>query len=130
MAHVSVPAVKKWRRGEPISGENRYRLAELGALCEILDGEVLIEDIATWFEIPVLPGVAVTPIDLVVAGRLDLVQEHAHENMTPADLLDEFDPHWRDRDSGDFEVVRAGDGVLSIRPKGPHEQSGADGRNA
>ena len=117
MGRVSVPAVKKWRRGEAISGENRYRLAEVGALCEILDEEVFIEDLATWFDIPIVQGVAITPIDLVVAGRLDLVQEHAHENVAPADLLDELDPTWRERDAGDFEVVRAEDGVMSIRSK-------------
>lgn len=117
MVRVSVPAVKKWRRGEAISGENRYRLAAVCALCEILDEELLIDDLATWFEIPIDDASAVTPIDLVVAGRLDLVQEHAHENVAPSELLDEYDPTWRERRASDFEVVRADDGMMSIRSK-------------
>lgn len=118
MVRVSVPAVKKWRKGDAISGDNRYQLAQLWALCEILDEEVLIEDLATWFDIPLVSSASITPVDLIVGGRPDLVQEHAHENEAPATVLDEFDPDWRLRMSADFETVRAGDGTMSIRSRG------------
>jgi hypothetical protein len=32
-------------------------------------------------------------------------------------ILTNWDPHWRDRYRSDFEVFRATDGQLSIRPK-------------
>ncbi|WP_271403832.1 hypothetical protein [Kocuria palustris] len=118
MVGVSVPAVQKWRRGEKASGDSRSRLASLLAACDLIAGRYLIDEIASWFEVPLSSSAPVTPIVLYSANRADLVFEFASGHVDPEALLSEFDPDWRERHRSDFEVFEAGDGNRSIRMKG------------
>lgn len=123
---VTVPAVRKWRRGESASGGNRLRLAEFVALCDLLGGEHHVVDVAGWFEVPVLPGIPVTPLDLYESRRTDLVLDHAANHVAdPSRILDEFDPDWRSRYHSDYEVFLAEDGQpsLRVRDDGTHGAS-------
>lgn len=118
---VSVPAVQKWRRGEGITGANRLKLARIVALLTYLSDN-MIDEPASWLEIPVRPGVAVSKMDLLIAGRYDLVLELASDEYssveTTIDVLDEFDPDWRTtRVDEQFEVYIASDGTPAIRPR-------------
>jgi len=117
LAHVSIPAVQKWRRGAKASGENRQRLASLLAACDLVAGDYLVEDVASWFEMPLVASVPVTSITLYAADRPDLVFEHASSHVDPETTLTQFDPDWRERYRSDFEVFEAGDGHPSIRMK-------------
>lgn len=114
---VSVPAIQKWRRGEGTTGENRQKVARLLAACDLITDHYLIQDVASWFEMPIQMGVPVTPIDLWAGGRPDLVLDCASEHTPPLETLNAWDPNWRDRYRSDFEVFRAEDGQRSIRPK-------------
>lgn len=120
LAQVSVPAVQKWRRGDGITGPNRSRLAKLVALLDVLDAH-FITDPASWLEMPVKDGVGVSRLDLLAAGRFDLVLELVSDDgdvLAVDPVLDEFDPTWRTTYVDDrFETFVAADGVLSIRPK-------------
>ncbi|MDB6680584.1 hypothetical protein PMQ18_09285, partial [Bifidobacterium longum] len=60
---VSAPAIHKWRRGGSATGASRGKLAGLLAACDIIHGSIGVDDVASWFEMPVLPHVPVTPID-------------------------------------------------------------------
>jgi len=115
---VSVPAVQKWRRGESASGQSRAKVASLLAACDLIVEHYPVQDLGTWFEVPLTLGVPVTPTDLYAAARVDLVFEFASGQSDPEDVLTDFDPEWRERYRSDFEVFRGGDGELSIRPKG------------
>jgi hypothetical protein len=115
---VSVPAVQKWRRGSGVSGESRLSVASLLAACDLIVEHSIVQEIASWFETPLLAGVPITPIDLYVGERPDLVFEFATGHIAdPEQVLTDFDPDWRERYRSDFEVFRADDGQLSIRPK-------------
>lgn len=116
MVHVSVPAIRKWRRGGSSSGDNRRSLASLLAVCDLITNHFMVDEIASWFEMP-LPGAPVTPIDLYVADRTDLVFDYASGQTDPERLLDEFDPQWREHYRSDFDVVTASDGNFSIVKK-------------
>nr|MBM4732588.1 transcriptional regulator [Prescottella equi] len=121
---VSVPAVTKWRRGSGATGENRLRVAKLLALIEMLESRFVTE-VASWLEMRVSEGVAVTPLDMLAAGRYDLVLDLAaeHSNGEGSEhTLTEYAPDWRDRfiDNA-FETFLGHDGVVSIRPKGTAE---------
>lgn len=121
LAGVSVPAVQKWRRGEGITGANRLKLAGIVALLSYLRDN-MIDEPASWLEIPVRPGVAVSAMDLLIAGRYDLALELASDEYasleTTTDVLDEFDPDWRTtRVDEHFEVYIASDGIPAIRPR-------------
>ncbi|WP_278801919.1 hypothetical protein [Bifidobacterium pullorum] len=117
MVHVSVPAIRKWRQGGTASGDNRRSLAGLLAACDLIMSHFQVDEIASWFEMP-LPGAPVTPVDLYSADRTDLVFDYASEQADPERLMDEFDPQWRERYRSDFDVVTASDGNYSIVRKG------------
>ena len=117
MVGVSVPAVQKWRRGESASGENRFRLAQLVAICDMVAEDHLVIDVAGWLEVPISSAAPLTPLDLLTAGRDDLVLEHASEHVSAEEILDRFDDGWRDRYRSEFEVFVAADGIPSLRPR-------------
>jgi DNA-binding transcriptional regulator YiaG len=114
---ASVAAVQKWRRGAGVSGDSRRRLASLLAACDLITEHYAVNEIASWFEMPLLRDVPVTPLDLYASGQHRLVFEYSSGHLDPEQVLTEFNPGWRERYRSDFEVYRAGDGELSIRPK-------------
>ncbi len=115
---VSVPALRKWRLGEPATGENRLKIARLVALCELLEDKAMIADPASWLEVPVIGDVPICGLDLLAARRDDLVFRLALQHgVDPESILDEFEPDWRSTYRGDFEVFEANDGLLGLRPR-------------
>lgn len=118
MVGVSVPAVQKWRKGGKASGDSRMRIASLLAACDLITRHYIVDEIASWFEMPLSSSAPVTPIVLYAADRADLVFEYASGHVDPEALLSEFDPDWREEYRSDFEVFEAGDGNRSIRIKG------------
>lgn len=115
---VSVAAVQKWRKGDSHSGENRYKIAALLAACDLIAEHYGVQEIASWFETPVLGGVPVTPLDLyVTAAQRSLAFEFASGHTDPEVILTSFDPTWRERYRSDFEIFIADDGERSIRFK-------------
>ncbi len=114
---VSVPAVQKWRRGEGTTGENRRKVASLLAACDLVCDHYGIQEVASWFEMPLHAGAPVTPIDLWAGNRPDLVFDLASGHTDSEQILTAWDPQWRDRYRSDFEVFRGGDGQPSIRLK-------------
>lgn len=118
---VSVPAVNKWRKGTGVTGENNLKVGKLLALVEMLSDR-LVNDPASWLEIPVSEGVALTPMDLLEADRyelvLDLASTHTGDGIVEK-VLNEYDPSWRTNLIDDaFESFLADDGAVSIRPRG------------
>jgi transcriptional regulator with XRE-family HTH domain len=114
---VTVAAVQKWRRGEGATGGKRRRVASLLAACDLIAEHYEVREVASWFEMPLIDEAPVTPIDLYVEERVDLVFDYASGHADPEQILSDFDPQWRERYRSDFEVFRAADGELSIRPK-------------
>lgn len=117
MIGVSVPAVQKWRRSGGVTGENRRRLATLLALCDEISGRYGIQEVASWFEMPISSQAPVTPIDLYAERHSTLVLDHAWNHCDTEDILTAYDPDWRERFRSDFEVYQDHDGEMSIRPK-------------
>ncbi len=114
---VSVPAIQKWRRGDRATGENRRKVASILAACDLIVDHYEVQEIASWFEMPMVAGVPIAPIDIYVAERADLVFEYAGGGADPEQIMSSFDSEWRDRYRSDFEVFRSGDGSLSVRSK-------------
>lgn len=118
MLGVSVPAIQKWRKGEKSSGENRHRIASLVAAQDLIASKGRIQEIESWFEMPIAEGIPVTPIDLWAAGETFLVLEYASGHLDPEEALTRFDPSWRTAYESPFETFRGEDGHMSIRSKG------------
>jgi transcriptional regulator with XRE-family HTH domain len=111
---VSVQALRKWRSGDPATGEHRLAVARLAAFLDLLEDK-LIDDPAGWLEMPLVAGYSPRYLDLYQAGRIDLLFELAGLRTTPEQALDEFAPDWRQQLRLEHEVFEAGDGHLSIR---------------
>jgi transcriptional regulator with XRE-family HTH domain len=114
---VSVPAVQKWRRGHAATGQSRFNAAAVLAACALVTDHYLVQDVASWFEAPVVYGFPITAIDLYAAQKPQLVFRLATGNADPEQVLSVFDPDWRERYRSDFEVFESEDGGLAIRAK-------------
>jgi hypothetical protein len=115
---VTPTAVRKWRRGDPARIEHRTGLARFAALNDVL-GEVGAHDPASWLEIPLSSKSTLTPMDLYLAGRADLVLLQASRLDTPHETLDQFDIDWRVKYpiDADYEIVTLSDGSRSAVPR-------------
>ncbi|MFF2816344.1 hypothetical protein ACFVT9_12570 [Kitasatospora cineracea] len=118
MLGVSVAAVQKWRRGDGVTGNNRRNIASLLAVCDMTTSHYGVDEIASWFEMPLVSGCPITPIDLYAQARPDLVFDYASGHSDPEQVLSNLDPEWREHSRSSFEVFEAADGELAIRPKG------------
>lgn len=115
---VSVPALRKWRTGERATGDNHRRVAELVAFCDIVGEQYLIDDVASWLEVPLMPHIPVTGLDLLAAPRFDLLFRWASDlQADPEELLTDFRPDWRTEYSSSIEVFVASDGQRGLRFK-------------
>jgi transcriptional regulator with XRE-family HTH domain len=115
LVHVSPQSVRKWRKGEQATGDNRLGVAKLAAFLDVLS-ELGIGDAAQWLEVPIVEGYPVTGFDLYAAGKIDLLLEWADRRIdSPERLLDQFDGAWREKYRTMYETFKAGDGNLSIR---------------
>jgi len=112
---VSVPALRKWRQGEAPTGDNRLKIARILAFCDYLTSTCLVEEVASYMEMPLTKNAPLTVLDLLAADRYDLAAEYASGHATATQVLDNFEPTWRDRYRSAFEVITASDGELSIR---------------
>lgn len=113
MVGVSVPAVRRWRSGEPPTGPHHLDIARLVALVDLLREQHEIANVGTWMEMP-LADSPLTGIDLVAARRFVDLFELAEDERTAEDVLDEWDPDWRERYHTDAEVFVAADGEIGL----------------
>jgi hypothetical protein len=81
----------------------------------LIEESYVVFGLARWFECPILPGVPVTPLDLYISKKINLVFLLASGKTDPVQVLDVFDPDWRDTYRSEFEVFQADDGVALRR---------------
>lgn len=111
---VSIPAVRKWRQGSPLSGENRRHLALLVAFVGVLEEDYLVQDGASWLDMPLAES-ALTGIDVLAAGQSHELMQYAAGYINSRDLLDSALPSWRNTLDERFEVYEEGDGERALR---------------
>lgn len=111
---VTVPAVRKWRNGEPIAGPNRWALARLLAFVKTLRSDHLIDEVASWMEMPIA-GSTLTGIDVYGMGHVLPLLLHGTDHLKVDQLLLRVDPLGEHRPDDRFEVVTAPDGLPAVR---------------
>ena len=117
LAGVTPTAIRKWRRGEAITPENRRSLARVAVFLDMVAEATLpLADPASWLEMPLSDESTLTPTDLYAADRLESLLEVASARIGAHAALDEFDPNWRTTHARDdrFRVEEAADGGRSI----------------
>lgn len=119
MIGVTPTAIRKWRRGEPITPQNRQRLSLLLAFLEMLKSPFPVADPGSWLDMPLSSEATLTPADLYAANRHDLLVDFASRRQGAHAVLDAYDPKWRSRYAVDdrFELVRVPDGELLLAEK-------------
>lgn len=113
-AGVSVAAVRKWRHSGAMSPEKRAALAEFASFLDLLE-ESQVNEPGSWLELPVSNQATVTHMDVYSAGRADLLLDLPSQRKNEIQVLDEFEPNWRERYGRDFEIFTGPDGLPSIR---------------
>jgi hypothetical protein len=114
---VSQTSVRKWRRGEAITPENRRAIARVVAFLQTLQEAVPnMCDPASWLEMRISDEATLTPADLYLLGRYELLLDLAGLHYAPHEVLYAVDPRWRDRYAPDnsHQVIIAPDGQPSI----------------
>jgi transcriptional regulator with XRE-family HTH domain len=116
MVGVSDAAIRKWRRGEAVAAENRRRLARAVAFLQMLADVFPVGDPGSWLEMRISEDATVTAIDVYADGRPDLLFEIVGQRLTPHQVLEAFDPDWRQNYVRDdrFAVVEAPDGEMAM----------------
>lgn len=114
-AHVSVSAIRKWRKGGAATPDNRQRLAQIASFLDLLE-EKGVADPAQWMEmaLPLPAGYYLRPIDLFVAGQAEALVEWMEQRSDIMPILDAVAPEWREQRS-DVEVFVDTDGQRSLR---------------
>jgi hypothetical protein len=110
---VSVQAIRKWRNHEPITGDNRLKIARLLAFLKLLE-EVPISDPVSWLEAPLIEGYTKRHIDLYKEGHAELLFELANLRIEAEAAMSELDTDWREKYIAKHEVFEMEDGQLSI----------------
>ena len=112
MVGVTDAAVRKWRRGEQVAPENRRRLARSVAFLQTLEENYPIRDAASWLEMRVSDQASVKAVEVYAEGRVDLLLELVGQRIAPQDVLDAYDPTWRENYAVDqrFTVEDGPDG--------------------
>lgn len=118
LSGVSVSAVRKWRAGENPSPERRRDLARLAAFVDLLDEIAPVSDPASWMLMRLSDSHTATAADLYLDGRSNDLLEHAQGHFSVSDLLDRWNPDWRDETRSEWEIVTAADGERSITRRG------------
>lgn len=114
VARVSIPALRKWRQGASSTPSHLRRIAHFLGTCQMVEASGRpAEDVAGWFEMPLHDRSSVTPLELYIAGRTDLVLDWAELRDDSEGILDRYAPGWRAQASP-FEVVHADDGLPSL----------------
>jgi len=114
LSGVSVSAVRKWRSGEAPSPERRRDLARLAAFVDLLDEIAPVSDPASWMLMRLSDSHTATAADLYLDGRSHDLLEHAQGHFGVGELLERWNPDWRDETRSEWEIVTAADGERSI----------------
>lgn len=115
MARVSVPALRKWRRGDTPSPHNRRTVAELVSLLDIIgERSPMIQDVAGWLEMRLLPEAPVTGISLLADRRFDLLLRYASGEDAHT-VLEAYHPGWEETYDSPVKVFVAEDGLPGLR---------------
>lgn len=118
LCRVSVSAVRKWRAGETPTPERRRELARLAAFVDLLDEIAPVADPANWMLMRLVESHTTTAADLYLDGRSNDLLEHAQGHLGVRELLDRWNPSWRDDNRSTWQIVTAADGERSITRRG------------
>ncbi len=112
---VSIPAIRKWRKGEGSTPANRQAVARLTALMQMLAEQFMIDDPAAWLEIP-LANTRYSLVDVYANNKVDLLLEHANAWRGPEELLDAISSTWR-QETSEFETFVDEEGAIGLRTR-------------
>ena len=114
LCRVSVSAVRKWRAGGSITPERLRGIARLAAFLDLLEPIGPVGEPVGWLMTPLLEAHTVSGADLYREGRTDDLFEYAQGQINVEELLERWDPDWREKTRSEWMVVDRADGERVI----------------
>lgn len=115
---VNLTEVMRWRSTAIARPDEQKRVNELLALCDMLQAKFCIPQPAAWFEMWLVPSCVIDMQEVYCNDHMDLVLNFAARRITAEDVLDAYDPQWRDVPPSMWEVAVNPEGEQYIRMKG------------
>lgn len=117
LLRVNLTEVMRWRSTAIARKEEEKRMDELLAFCDMLETRYLVSAPATWFERWLVNECVIDMQEVYYNGHMDLVLNFAAKRITAEEVLDAYDPKWREVPPSMWEVASGPDGPY-IRMKG------------
>jgi hypothetical protein len=117
LLHVGITEVLRWRSTGEYLPEHKTEMNGLLALCEMLE-DGFREAPASFFERYLMPQCGITMQEVYYNGHIDLVLEYAGGRLTAEQVLDAYEPGWRNVPPSMWVVATDEDGELYISMRG------------
>jgi hypothetical protein len=118
LLQVGSTELMRWKSTGVCLPEQQKAAHKLLAFCEMLENKFGESPAASFFERWLAPSCVITMLEIYHHGHTDLALEYASKRMTAEQVLDLYDPKWRDVPPSMFEIATNPDGELYITMKG------------
>lgn len=118
LLNVGLTEVMRWKSTMVCRPEEEKKVLELLALCDLLQAKFSIHDPVSWFEKWLSQGCVISMIEIYYNGHMDLVLDFAARRSTAEEVLDAYEPQWRNVPPSMWEVAVNPEGEQYIRMKG------------
>lgn len=118
LLNVSSTEVMRWQSSAVCLPEERKRAQRLLALCDLLTGRFGVADPVGWFENRLARSCVINMVEIYYNGYTNLLLDFAAGRKTAEQVLDAYDPAWREVPPSMWEVAYRPDGESFIRMRG------------
>lgn len=118
MLNVGMTEMMRWQSTGVCLPEERQAANRLLAFCDMLEDRFGVSSAASWFERWLVPNCIIDMHEIYQAGLTDLCLNYAAGRVTAEQVLDVYEPAWREVPPSMWEVATNPDGEQFIRMKG------------
>lgn len=115
---VGSTELMRWKSTGVCLPEQQKAAHKLLAFCGMLEDKFGVASAATWFERWLVPTCIINMLEIYHHGHTDLVLNYAAGRLTGEQVLDLYEPEWREVPPSMWEVATNQDGEQYIRMKG------------
>lgn len=118
LLQVGATEVMRWQSTGVCLPDEKKRASRLLALCEMLEDKFGVASAAAWFERWLVRSCIINMQEVYRSGHTDLVLGFASGRLSAEQVLDAYDPAWREVPPSMWEVATHPNGEQFIRMKG------------
>lgn len=118
LLQVGATELMRWKSTGVCLPDQHKAVHKLLAFCEMLEDRFGVSSAATWFERWLVPSCIINMLEIYHHGHADLALHYAAKRFTAEQVLDRYEPAWRDVPPSMWEVAVHPDGERYIRMRG------------